>query len=85
MSATATRDEPAAVALVLRGPVEQRRVEAALQALWQAREAYRLAARPKPFGMLQAALCQAKASGASCLEVAAVLQAPTPQEDTPDA
>jgi hypothetical protein len=59
--------------MLTRGPIEQQAVSNALELMTQAGLAYH-ATRPRPFGLLQAALRDAKSAGAICEEIALVLR-----------
>src|SRR6266487_675937 len=56
-------------AIVPHGPIEQQRVEEALERLAQQARAYAHSACPRPFGSLQDAIRDAKHAGASCHEL----------------
>lgn len=56
------------------GPIELMRKEEGLEKLVCAAQIYRASTLPKPFGMLQRALREAKHLGASCDEARLVLR-----------
>ncbi len=60
--------------MIPRGPIEQQRIEHALELLVQQARSYAHRAYPRPFGGLQGAIRDAKRAGASCQELVACLR-----------